>query len=135
MSLLNMKHAAAAALIGVAATVTLGPASAGTKDYEFQLVKSEVKKGDGAIVAVRLVDKRSGKAVPDAVIFTERVDMAPEGMETMTSPIENLPSTEPGVYRFKTNLTMEGGWRLSVAAKVQGENGTVEGKLPFKAVP
>jgi hypothetical protein len=30
---------------------------------------------------------------------------------------------------------MEGGWRLSVGAKVQGETGTVEGKLPFKAVP
>jgi YtkA-like len=135
MKRLDVKCAAAAALIGVATTVTLGPAWARTKDYEFQLVQSEVKKGDGAIVAIRLVDKRSGKAVPDAVIFTQRVDMAPEGMETMTSPIERLSSTEPGIYRFKTNLTMEGGWRLSVAAKVQGESGTVEGKLPFKAVP
>jgi YtkA-like len=135
MNYLNMKHAAAAALIGVAATATLSQAWAGTKDYEFQLAQPQIKKGDGAIVAVRLVDKRSGKAVSDAVIFTQRVDMAPEGMETMSSPIERLPSTEPGIYRFKTNLTMEGGWRLSVAAKVQGETGTIEGKLPFKAVP
>jgi YtkA-like len=135
MSLLNTKHAAAAALIGVAAMATLSQARAETKDYEFQLVQPQIKKGDGAVVAVRLVDKRSGKAVSDAVIFTQRVDMAPEGMETMSSPIERLPSTEPGIYRFKTNLTMEGGWRLSVGAKVQGETGTVEGKLPFKAVP
>jgi hypothetical protein len=135
MKLLNMKYAAAAALIGIAVAGTLSQASAETKDYEFQLVQAQIKKGDGAVVSVRLVDKRSGKAVSDAVIFTQRVDMAPEGMETMTSPIERLPSTEPGTYRFKTNLTMEGGWRLSVGAKVQGETGTVEGKLPFKAVP
>ena len=38
------------------------------QDYEFQLVQSEAKKGDGTIDAVRLVDKRTGKAVPDAVI-------------------------------------------------------------------
>jgi YtkA-like len=135
MKLLNMKYAAAPALIAVAAMATLSEARAETKDYEFQLVQSQIKKGDGAVVAVRLVDKRSGKGVSDAVIFTQRVDMAPEGMETMTSPTERLPSTEPGIYRFKTNLTMEGGWRLSVGAKVQGETGTVEGKLPFKAVP
>jgi hypothetical protein len=135
MKLLNMKSAAAAALIGVAAMAMHSQAWAETKDYEFQLVQPQIKKGDSAVVAVRLVDKRSGKAVSGAVIFTQRVDMAPEGMETMSSPIERLPSTEPGIYRFKTNLTMEGGWRLSVAAKVQGESGTVEGKLPFKAVP
>lgn len=132
MKSLTVKQAAIAALIAMSA---VSAARAATKDYEFRLVDSQVKKGPDAIVAVRLIDKRSGKAVPDAVIFAQRVDMAPEGMETMTSPIEKLPSTEPGTYRFKTNLTMEGGWRLSVAAKVQGENGTVEGKLPFKAVP
>lgn len=135
MNLLNMNRVAAATLIGVAAMATLSQAWAEAKDYEFQLVQTQIKKGDGVVVAVRLVDKRSGKAVSDAVIFTQRVDMAPEGMETMTSPVERLPSTEPGIYRFKTNLTMEGGWRLSVGAKVQGETGTVEGKLPFKAVP
>jgi hypothetical protein len=56
-------------------------------------------------------------------------------METMTAPIEQLPSTETGIYRFKANLMMAGGWRLSLGAKVQGETGTVENKLPFKAVP
>jgi hypothetical protein len=59
--------------------------------------------------------------------------MAPDGMPTMTSPIEQAPSTEPGVYRFKTDLTMEGGWQLSLAAKIQGEEGTVAGKLVLRA--
>jgi hypothetical protein len=119
-----------AALLGLALT---GPASADVKDYEFQLVQREMKMGR-AVVAVRLVDKRSGKPVPDAVIFAKRIDMAPDGMLTMDSPLEQVPSTEPGVYRFETNLTMAGGWQLSLGAKVQGENGTVENKLVLKAV-
>jgi hypothetical protein len=108
---------------------------ADVKNYEFRLVQSEVKKGDGAIITVRLVDKRSGKTIPDAVIFAKRLDMAPEAMQEMTAPLEQLPSSEVGVYRFKTDLTMEGRWRLSLGAKVQGEEGTVASQLVFKAVP
>jgi YtkA-like len=110
-------------------------ALADVKDYEFQLVQSEMKKGDGAIVAVRLVNKKSGKPVPDAVIFAKRIDMAPDAMQEMTAPVEQLPSTEPGVYRFKTDLMMQGRWQLSLGAKVQGEEGTVEAKLILKALP
>jgi len=46
-----------------------------------------------------------------------------------------VPSTEPGVYRFQTNLSMEGRWQLSLGAKVQGEAATVQGKLMLKATP
>ena len=135
MKTFNLARALGAALIGLSLAGSAHVARADAKDYEFQLVQKEMKKGDGAVVAVRLVDKRTGKPVPDAVIFAKRIDMAPDGMPTMTSPIEQLPSTEPGVYRFKTNLTMEGGWQLSLGAKVQGETGTVENKLVLKATP
>ncbi|WP_454656766.1 FixH family protein [Bosea beijingensis] len=111
------------------------PALADIKDYEFRLVQSELKHGNGVVIAVQLIDKRSGKPVPDAVIFAQRIDMAPDGMEMMASPIEAMPSTEPGTYRFKTNLVMAGGWRLSLGAKVQGETGTLENKLILKALP
>jgi hypothetical protein len=130
MSVSIPARAVGAALLGLA---LIGPARADVKDYEFQLVQDEVKQGDTVIV-VRLVDKRSGKPVPDAAIFAKRIDMAPDSMDEMTSKIEQLPSTEPGVYRFKTKLTMAGGWRLSLGAKVQGETGTVENKLVLKAV-
>ncbi len=135
MNVFNTKHVAAAALIGLALGGVASKAWAAIDDYEFQLVQNEIKNGDGAVVTVRLVDKRSGKVVPDAVIFAQRVDMAPDGMEMMTAPIEPLPSTEPGIYRFKANLPMPGGWRLSLGAKVQGETGSLENKLEFKAVP
>jgi hypothetical protein len=123
-------HAFKAALL---VAVLAGPAAADTKNYEFQLVQHELKLGE-ALVAVRLVETRSGANVPEAVIFAKRIDMAPDDMPMMDSPIEQVPSNEPGVYRFKTTLTMAGGWQLSLAAKVQGEEGTVESKLILKAV-
>ena len=127
--------AAVAVLFGLMWVVVSAAALADVKDYEFQLVQSEMKKGDGAIVAVRLVNKKSGKLVPDAVIFAKRIDMAPDAMQEMTAPLEQLPSTEPGVYRFKTDLMMQGRWRLSLGAKVQGEEGTVASQLVLKALP
>jgi hypothetical protein len=110
------------------------PALSDIKDYEFQLIQNEAKKGE-AVIAVRLLNMKTGKPVPDAVIAAKRVDMAPDGMADMTPRVEQLPQTEPGIYRFKTNLSMEGRWQLSLAAKVQGETGTVESKLVIKATP
>jgi hypothetical protein len=122
-----------AAVIGLA-VIEAPRARADVKDYEFELVQKELKKGD-ATIAVRLVNRKTGKPVPDAVIIAKRLDMAPDSMPTMTTSLEPLPSTEPGVYRFKANLTMQGGWQLSLGAKVQGETGTVESRLVLQAKP
>lgn len=120
--------AVGAALLAAMAVSAL----ADIKDYEFQLVDKEVKQGE-ATVAVKLVHKPSGRAIPDAVIFAKRIDMGPDDMAAMTAPLEPQPSTEPGIYRFKTDLTMAGNWALSLGAKVQGETGTVENRLILKA--
>jgi len=135
----NMKshtcaRALQAALIAVSVTGSATLALADIKDYEFQLVDKTVKKGD-ATISVRLIHKPGGKPVSDAVIFAKRLDMTPDGMETMKASIEPMPSTEPGVYNFKAALTMEGGWQLSLGAKVQGETGTVESKVVLEATP
>lgn len=127
--------AGATLLAGVLVAGNASLALAASKDYEFQPVSTNVKQGQGSLVSVRLVDKRTGKPVPDAVIFTTRMDMAPEGMEMMTTPVEAATSTEPGVYAFKTDFTMAGGWRFKLAAKVQGEPDTVQGELVLKAAP
>jgi hypothetical protein len=130
----NFARAFQAALIGVAMTGSATLARADIKDYEFQLIDQTVKKGD-AIIAVRLIHKPDGKPVPDAVIFATRLDMTPDGMQEMTTKIAPMPSTEPGVYKFKATVSMAGGWQLSLGAKVQGEAGTVESKLVIKATP
>jgi hypothetical protein len=134
MNVFTKQFFAAAGVIATLWIASASPLFAGVQDYEFQLVQNEAKKGD-AIVVVRLVNKRTGKAVSDAVIAAKRIDVAPDGMADMAGRIEQLPSTEPGVYRFKANLSMQGSWQLSLAAKVQGENGTVESKLVLKVLP
>ena len=106
---------------------------AGTNDYTFEPVKAEVKKGSGVIVAVRLIHKPSGKAVPDAVLFSPRMDMSPDGMEAMTTPVTPSVGSEPGTYSFKTDFTAPGRWLLTISAKVQGEPETVIGRVIFKA--
>jgi hypothetical protein len=134
MSAFSMRRATAA----LAATLLFAAASSAAyaeiRDYEFRLVKAETKKGEVEL-AVRLINKKSGKPVPNAVIFAKRIDMAPDGMAEMATSIEQLPSTESGVYRFKADLSMQGRWQLSLGAKVQGENGSVESKLVVTALP
>jgi hypothetical protein len=106
---------------------------AAADDYVFEAVSADVKKSDEAIVSVRLKNKSTGKPVTDAVIVQSRIDMAPDGMADMASPIAQVSSKEPGVYSFKTELSMAGRWLLSVTAKVQGEAETVVGKITFRA--
>ena len=121
-----------AAVVG-AVLAASSAALAGGNDYVFEPVKAEVKKGDDVTVAVRLKHKGTGKPVTDAVIAQTRIDMGPEGMAEMASPLTPVASTEPGVYAFKTELSMPGRWLLSIAAKVQGEPETVVGKVTFRA--
>jgi hypothetical protein len=122
-----------AASLAAAAWPTWAITAAG--DYAFEPVKAEVKKGDDVTVAVRLIKKATKEAVPDAVIAKSRIDMGPEGMPTMASPLTPAPSSEPGVYSFKTSLPMEGHWQLSIAAKVQGEPETVVGRVTYTVTP
>jgi hypothetical protein len=126
-------RALAASLICVALTGTATIARADVKDYEFQLVDPAVKIGPAAIVTVRLLNKKTGKPVPDAVIFASRLDMTPDSMPEMTTKLTPMPGTEPGTYRFKANVSMAGGWQLSLGAKVQGERGSVQSKLVIRA--
>ena len=120
----------AAVAVGISLNVT---AFAGANDYVFEPVKAEVTKGDGVVVSVRLKHKATDKPVRDALIVQKRIDMSPAAMGEMVSPLTPVPSNEPGVYSFKTDLSMTGRWLLSIAAKVQGEPETVVGKVTFQA--
>jgi hypothetical protein len=128
----NSARALGAAFIGMALFGTT-IAFADIKDYEFQLVDQTVQAGADKVITVRLVDKKSGKTVPDAVIFATRLDMAPDGMQEMVTKVTPMPGKEPGTYGFKANFSMAGRWQLSLGAKVQGETGTVESKLVVTA--
>jgi hypothetical protein len=122
-----------AALIGIATTGPVTIARADMKDYRFELVDQTVQAGTDKVITVRLMNTKTGKPVPDAVIFATRLDMAPDGMQEMATKIVSVPGAEPGTYRFKATFGMAGRWQLSLGAKVQGETGTVENKLVITA--
>jgi hypothetical protein len=126
------------ALVAVLLTANFGvvavPAFAGAADYEFQPTTTEIKKGDDIVVSLRLVNKQTKKPVEGAVIIRTRIDMSPDKMADMVSPVAPAEAKEPGLYSFKTDLPMAGNYLFSIAAKVQGEPETVTGKVVLKVV-
>ena len=120
--------------LGVGAALTFPPSRGVSDHYTFELVDREVKHGSGTTVLVRLVDERTGKVVPDATLFISRLDMSPHGMDAMEAPLEPLPDTLPGYYRFETDLSMVGGWALTLAAKLPGEADPIQRRLVLQAI-
>jgi len=133
MKKLHISRALRAALIGIAVIGSVGIARADIKDYKFELVDQSVQAGPDKVIAVRLMNIKTGKTVPNAVIFATRLDMAPDGMQEMATKIALVPGGEPGIYKLKATFGMAGRWQLSLGAKVQGETGTVESKLVITA--
>ena len=137
MCILRRGRALVVALAGLAlaGAESALPAYARADQYAFELVNQKLKPGSGAVVTVRLLHKPSGRVVPGAVVFLARIDMSPHGMAGATAPIELLPDTLPGYFRFETDLLMKGEWALSLAAQVPGEIGTVQARLVLEAAP
>jgi YtkA-like len=133
MKTLNLARAIQAALIAAAIGGANSAALADIKDYQFELVDQTVQAGPDKVITVRLMNTKTGKPVPDAVIFATRLDMTPDGMQEMATRIAPVPAGEPGTYKFKATFGMAGRWQLSLGAKVQGETGTVENKLVITA--
>lgn len=132
MTFLSHRHVAAFA---VAFSLHVPAVMAAAADFKLSLVSTVYPVGDGAVLEVQLTDARTDAPVEGAILFATRLDMAPDGMATMTSPVQVLPSTEPGLYRFSTDLVMAGNWRFSIAAKVQGELETVQAQIVIEAQP
>ena len=69
MKTLNFARAARAALIAAAIGNLNSAALADIRDYKFELVDQTVQEGPDKVIAVRLINTKTGKPVPDAVIF------------------------------------------------------------------
>jgi hypothetical protein len=127
----KLRVLASAASLSLA--VLASAARAEPNDYTFEPVSVDVRNGAASELAVRVVNKKTGKSVQGVVLFRTRLDMSPDSMGEMTAKHTAQPSTEPGVYKFKADLTMAGGWALKLMAKVPGETDTVQGTVVFKA--
>ncbi len=122
-----------AATLGALLAGAVGTAKADPKDYRFEAVQPNVAVSSQTPIAVRLVHLPDKAPVKDAVVFSSKMEMPMEGMAPMKTAITAVKSPVPGEYHFVTDLSMEGPWTLTLAAKVQGEAGTVIGAIPFVA--
>src|SRR5713101_1013827 len=94
----------AAFVLGVAGLTIGAPvqAPAAGKDYRFELVGSPVKSGKTTLVKVKLIHVPDGKPVPGAIIIQAKLDMAPEGMASMTVPAKASATADAGVYQIQS---------------------------------
>ena len=127
----RFRSLAVAASFALALVATAAYAAKG--DYVFEPVAVEVRSGSGSELAVRIIHKPSGKPVEGVVLFRTRLDGSPHNMASMTAKHTALPSSEPGVYKFRADFTMAGNWAFKLMAKVPGESETIEGTVVFKA--
>lgn len=123
--------AAIAAVAGV--SIMAGQAAADPKDYRFEAVQPHVAVSPNTAVAVRLVHVPSGRPVTDAILLPARMEMPMAGMAAMVTKVSAATPDGKGTYSFTADLSMAGPWTLQLAAKVQGEAGTVTGSVPFTA--
>jgi hypothetical protein len=117
---------------GFAAFALLLAACGKSPTHEFTTETPEVALG-AQVVDVRLKNIASGSFVEDAVITATRLDMAPDGMQSMSSTIEPRGTAAPGVYRFNAKFRMAGRWALALSAKVPGQSDPIEGTVIFTA--
>ncbi len=113
------------------ALIGLTACNAASQTHNFELVTPQVAEGPAAEFTVKLVEKATGKPAA-ATIESVVLDMGPDGMAAMKEPAEQLPSTEPGVFKFKTNLSMAGRWAVHLKAKL-ADGTSVSGDLILTA--
>jgi hypothetical protein len=111
----------------------VGAVLAAAADYAFEAVTKEVQAGYGATIDVRLIHQPSGKPAEDAVIFESRFDRSPEGRPDIVTYPTPADEVEPGLYRFKVDISEAGRWALLLHAKVPGEKDTVQGQMIITA--
>jgi Cu(I)/Ag(I) efflux system membrane fusion protein len=93
-------------------------------------VQPEVPTGN-ARLAVRVVDATGAPAPGTIAVTSVRLDMAPDGMETMTAATSPGASGGAGEIAYTADLAMAGRWQLSLSATVDGK--PVSGAVVFTA--
>jgi hypothetical protein len=120
-------------LAGLALMVISGACTADPKDYRFELMDKTVKVGTGAVIRIRVVNISTKKAVDDAEVRVNALDMSPDGMAEMNAKATPVVSNEAQVHAFTANLTMAGRWSLSVEAKIPGDSAPIRDRLLVRA--
>ena len=113
------------ASVASASTIVANP------NYRLEVIEARSTGPGKTRVTVRLAHVPDNKLVDGAVILDAKTDMGPGGMPEMTGKVSQLPSDQPGLYRFLIETGMAGEWELILSVKVQGETDTVSGATTF----
>lgn len=121
------------AIMLAASAAFTGAAYAAAADYRFEVVGQPARAGNQATITLRLTHIPTGRAITDAVIFQTRLEMPMQGMAPMSGRLSAAQPDGQGNYRLTAEMTMDGEWRLSLSARVQGESEVVRATLPIRA--
>ncbi len=122
--------AAGAVVLAVAFIVIAAFSPAG---MTWHLLTANVAANTSSQIRVQLVDGTGKTVTRKITVLSSRIDMGPDNMPTMTAPLRLLPSKEPGVVSFETNLYAPGRWALSLSAKVNGVSKPITGNVVITA--
>ena len=121
----------AAAVVVIVASVVLS--AFGQAGMTWHLLTANVPANVRSQIRVQLVDGAEKPIAHTMTLLSSRIDMGPDNMPTMTAPLRQLPSSEPGIVSFETNLYAPGRWALSLSAKVDGIAKPVSGSVVITA--
>jgi Cu(I)/Ag(I) efflux system membrane fusion protein len=102
-------------------------------DPRWEAVRSEVPVGKGVRLEVRLVGPDAKPVTGNISVSSSRLDMGPDGMQTMTAPLRPVSSSTQGVIAFETDIVMAGRWALTVTANIAGQAKPASGTVIFTA--
>ena len=130
------KASAIAVLVAVVATAGIwSVAGAGSQAHKFEAVSAEISVGESVRIEVRLLDP-NGKPVPagNVGVVSTRLDMGPDGMAMMDTPLTPVPAEAPDIIAFETKIVMAGRWALTIEAEIDGVPAPVKGVVIYTAV-
>ena len=130
------RASAIAVLVAVVAMAGIWSiAGAQSQTYKFEAVSEEIPVGARVRIEVRLLDP-SGTPVPagNINIVSTRLDMGPDGMAMMDTPLTPVAADAPDVVAFETKIVMAGRWALTIEAEIDGVPEPVKGVVIYTAV-
>ena len=109
-----------------------GPILSGCSAEEaprWEAVNADISVGTATRLEVRLI----GADATAVTVTATRLDMGPDGMAMMDTPLTPVTSDTPGVFAYEADVSMAGRWGLTISAIVAGRQEPVEGVIVFTA--
>lgn len=121
-------------LLGMTAILTIASPLHAQNATTFEAVKTEVPVGKNVRIELKVTGVTPPPVSTDITIEKQRLDMGPDGMETMTAPLKPVIGSTRGVIAFDADFVMAGQWALNITAQIKGQAAPVTSTIIFTAV-